>query len=134
MPERVRAIAPTGVDFALDVAGNGVLPDLVELAGARERTITVADFLGAQRAGVRFSRGDDGRATYALAQAAQMAEAGRFAIAVGRTFSLANIAEAHRSGRPERCAASWCWSWTDRAFPHSFAADRESRGVTARRR
>jgi NADPH:quinone reductase-like Zn-dependent oxidoreductase len=98
MPERVRAIAPTGVDFALDVAGSGVLPDLVALAGARERVITVADFLGAQRAGVRFSRGDDGRATYALAQAAQMAEAGRFTIAVGRTFSLADIAEAHRVG------------------------------------
>ncbi|MCM4076854.1 NADP-dependent oxidoreductase [Paractinoplanes hotanensis] len=98
MPERVRAIAPTGVDFALDVAGSGVLPDLVELAGAPERVITVADFLGAQRAGVRFSRGDDGRATYALAQAAQMAEDGRFTIAVGRTFSLADIAEAHRVG------------------------------------
>jgi NADPH-dependent curcumin reductase CurA len=33
--ERVRALAPDGVDRALDVAGSGVLPELIELAGAR---------------------------------------------------------------------------------------------------
>ena len=30
---RVRALAPGGVDLALDVAGSGVLPELIELAG-----------------------------------------------------------------------------------------------------
>ena len=30
---RVRALAPDGVDVALDVAGSGVLPELIELAG-----------------------------------------------------------------------------------------------------
>ena len=60
--------------------------------------ITVADFLGAQQAGVRFSRGDAGRATYALAQVARMVEGGRFSIAVGRTFPLSAVAEAHRVG------------------------------------
>jgi hypothetical protein len=33
MAERVRALAPDGVDAALDVAGSGVLPELIELAG-----------------------------------------------------------------------------------------------------
>jgi hypothetical protein len=32
---RVRAVAPGGVDVALDVAGSGVLPELIELAAAR---------------------------------------------------------------------------------------------------
>jgi NADPH:quinone reductase-like Zn-dependent oxidoreductase len=96
MPERVRAIMPSGVDFALDVAGSGVLPELVELVGVSEHVITVADFLGAQQTGVRFSRGDTGRATYALAQVARMAETGRFSIKVGRTFPLAEVAQAHR--------------------------------------
>src|SRR5689334_14504739 len=73
-------------NFALDVAGSGVLPELVELAGAPEHVITVADFPGAQQTGVRFSRGDTGRATYALAQVARMAEAGRFSIKIGQTF------------------------------------------------
>ncbi|MFJ9758353.1 NADP-dependent oxidoreductase [Streptomyces sp. NPDC101149] len=98
MPERVRAVTPSGVDFALDIAGSGVLPELVTLAGAPERVITVADFRGAQQTGVRFSRGDSGRATYALAQAAHMAETGRFSIQVGQTFPLSEVAHAHRVG------------------------------------
>lgn len=55
--ERVRALAPDGVDLALDVASSGVLPELIGLAGGPERVLTVADFAGAQEHGVRFSRG-----------------------------------------------------------------------------
>lgn len=55
--ERVRALAPDGVDLALDVAGSGVLPELIGLAGGPEHVLTVADFAGAQEHGVRFSRG-----------------------------------------------------------------------------
>jgi len=98
MSERVRAIMPTGVDFALDVAGSGVLPELVELVGAPEHVITVADFRGAQQTGVRFSRGDTGRATYALAHVSHLAETGRFSLPVGQTFPLAEVAHAHRVG------------------------------------
>ena len=44
--ERVRALAPDGVDVALDVAGSGVLPELIELAGGA----------GARRHGRRLRR------------------------------------------------------------------------------
>jgi NADPH:quinone reductase-like Zn-dependent oxidoreductase len=37
---RVRALAPDGVDAALDVAGSGVLPELIELAGGPEHVVT----------------------------------------------------------------------------------------------
>jgi hypothetical protein len=47
---RVRALAPGGVDPALDVAGSGVLPELIELAGGPEHVVTIADFAGAQEA------------------------------------------------------------------------------------
>jgi hypothetical protein len=60
--ERVRALAPDGVDAALDVAGSGVLPALIELASGPEHVVTIADFGGAQEHGVRFSSGDAGRA------------------------------------------------------------------------
>jgi hypothetical protein len=46
--ERVRALARDGVDLALDVAGSGVLPELIELAGGAGHVITIADFGGAQ--------------------------------------------------------------------------------------
>jgi NADPH:quinone reductase-like Zn-dependent oxidoreductase len=94
--ERVRALAPDGVDLALDVAGSGVLPELIELAGGPEHVVTVADFGGAQEYGVRFSRGDTGRALYALAGIGELIESGGFSLPVAQTFPLAEVAEAHR--------------------------------------
>lgn len=94
--ERVRALESEGVDMALDVAGSGVLPDLIGLAGGPENVVTIADFAGAQQYGVTFSRGDDGRALHALAEVGGLIEAGHFSLPVARTFPLAEIAEAHR--------------------------------------
>jgi len=94
---RVRALAPGGVDRALDVAGSGVLPELIELAGGAGRVLTVADFAGAQKYGVRFSRGDAGRAVHALGEIGALVEAGRFSLPVAQTFPLADVAAAHRA-------------------------------------
>ena len=98
MAQRVSALAPDGVDLALDVAGSGVLGELIDFAGGAEHVITIADFAGARQYGVRFSRGDSGRATYVLAQIGDLVESGRFSLPVGRTFPLTEIAEAHRVG------------------------------------
>ncbi|HEY3685771.1 MAG TPA: NADP-dependent oxidoreductase [Streptosporangiaceae bacterium] len=100
--ERVRELAPEGVDLALDVAGSGVLPELIELAGGAERVVTIADFAGARAYGVRFSGGDSGRALHAIDEIGGLVEAGRFALPVGRTFPLAEVAEAHRAGEEGR--------------------------------
>jgi NADPH:quinone reductase-like Zn-dependent oxidoreductase len=94
--EQVRALAPDGVGLALDVAGSGVLPELIELAGGAGHVITVADFAGAQEHGVRFSRGDAGRALYSLGEIGKLIESGRFSLTVAQTFPLAEVAEAHR--------------------------------------
>ena len=93
---RVRTLAPDGVDAAFDVAGSGILPELIELAGGPGHVVTIADFAGAQEHGVRFSRGDSGRAIYVLAEIGQLIESGRFSLPVAQTFPLAEIAEAHR--------------------------------------
>jgi NADPH:quinone reductase-like Zn-dependent oxidoreductase len=98
LTERVRALAPDGVGLALDVAGSGVLPELIELAGGPEHVVTIADFIGAREHGVRFSSGDAGRAVYVLAEIGELIEAGRFSLPVARTFRLAEVAEAHRAG------------------------------------
>ena len=99
---RVRALAPDGVGAALDVAGSGVLPELIELAGGPEHVVTIADFGGAQEHGVRFSSGDAGRAVHALAEIGELIESGRFSLPVARTFPLAEIAQAHRAGEDGR--------------------------------
>jgi NADPH:quinone reductase-like Zn-dependent oxidoreductase len=93
---RVRALAPDGVDLALDVAGSGVLPELIELTGNPEHVVTIADFDGAQQYGVRFSTGSDGRAFHALAEIGELIKSGRFSLPVTQTFPLAEIAKAHR--------------------------------------
>ena len=94
--ERVRALAPDGVDVALDIVGSGILPELIELAGGPENVVTIADFSGAQEHGVAFSSGSDGRAVHAIAEIGELIESGRFSLPVAQTFPLAEIAEAHR--------------------------------------
>ena len=97
--ERVRALAPDGVDAALDAAGGGALPGLVELAGGPEHVVTIADYAGAEATGVRFSGGADpetARALHALKDIGELIEAGRFTLRVAQTFPLDQIAEAHR--------------------------------------
>ncbi|MEV4314891.1 NADP-dependent oxidoreductase [Actinocrispum sp. NPDC049592] len=96
--ERVRALAPGGVDLALDVAGSGVLAELIDLAGAPQHVVTLADFVGAQECGVTFSRGDTGRAVHVLAEIGELIDSGRFALPVAQTFPLADIVRAHRVG------------------------------------
>ena len=96
MPARVRALAPGGVDRALDVAGSGVLPELIDLAGGPDHVVTLADVAGAERYGVRFSRGDTGRALHALGEIGPLIEAGRFVVPAVRTFPLDAVAAAHR--------------------------------------
>ena len=98
MAERVRALAAGGVDAALDVAGNGVLPQLTDLAGGSQNVVTLADFDGSKEHGVRFSSGfTDGHAFHSLAEVGELIESGRFWLPVDRTFPLTEIAEAHRT-------------------------------------
>jgi NADPH:quinone reductase-like Zn-dependent oxidoreductase len=98
MVERVRALAPDGVDVALDVAGSGVLPELIDLAGGAQNVLTLADFEGSDKHGVRFSNGfADGHAFHALAEVGALIAAGRFWLPVDRTFPLAEITAAHRT-------------------------------------
>jgi NADPH:quinone reductase-like Zn-dependent oxidoreductase len=93
--QRVRALAPTGVDFALDVAGRGALPELIELTGSAERLLTIAD-PQAQQYGVPYTGGGGQRSYEALAEAARLFTQGRFSLPVERTFPLADAPEAHR--------------------------------------
>src|SRR3954470_18860981 len=60
MVERVRALAPDGVDLAFDTAGQGGVRDLIELTGDPAKVATIADF-GAASLGVKVTGGSEGR-------------------------------------------------------------------------
>ena len=95
--ERVRELAGDGVDRALDAAGGGALPALVELTGGPDHVVTIADYPGAEALGVPFSGGMGAeRAVHALAEIGTLIDAGRFSLPVAQTFPLEQIAEAHR--------------------------------------
>lgn len=96
LAERVRALAPDGVDAALDAAGGGALAELVELSGGPEHVVTIADFAGAQQTGAKFSGGmGTKRAIHALTDIGPLIDSGRFSLPVAQTFPLEKIGDAH---------------------------------------
>lgn len=89
--ERVRQLGP--VDAALDLAGSGVIRELVELTGDPNKVISIAD-LAAPDFGVRFS-GVAGSVPEALAEAARLIVRGQLHIPVEKSYTLAEAAAAH---------------------------------------
>ncbi|WP_329310434.1 NADP-dependent oxidoreductase [Streptomyces sp. NBC_01262] len=93
--ERVAELAPGGVDYVLDTAGKGSMPDLIAIAGDPTKVITIADFSAAQ-SGVRVTgAGMDPQRFDALPKAARLFEDGELAIAIDSQFPLAETAKAH---------------------------------------
>ncbi len=89
--ERVRRLGH--VDAALDLAGSGVIRELVELTGDPRKVISIAD-LGAPEFGVRFS-GVAGSVPEALAEAAGLISRGKLHIPVEKSYPLTEAAAAH---------------------------------------
>ena len=88
--ERVRQLGR--VDAALDLAGSGLIRELVELTGDPQKVISIAD-LGAPTFGARFS-GVGGSMPEALAEAAGLIARGKLHIPVEKSYTLAEAAAA----------------------------------------
>lgn len=93
--ERVRALAPDGVNLAFDTAGRGETAALVELVPQPSDVVTIADF-GAASLGVRVTSGQEGRAMHGLAEAARLHDQGAFRLPVAATYPFSQAAAAHR--------------------------------------
>lgn len=89
--ERVRQLGH--VDAALDLAGSGVIRELVELTGDPQKVISIAD-LGAPALGVRFS-GVAGSVPEALSEAVDLISRGKLRIPIEKSYTLAEAAAAH---------------------------------------
>jgi NADPH:quinone reductase-like Zn-dependent oxidoreductase len=94
--ERVRAVAPDGVDAVYDVAGRGALPDSIELRGGTSRIVTIAD-PAAFQLGVPFSSGGGAPEEHValLDELAELATTGRLAITIASTAPLTDAVKVH---------------------------------------
>ncbi|MFJ2579660.1 NADP-dependent oxidoreductase [Kitasatospora aureofaciens] len=92
--ERVRAVAPQGVDAALDAAGRGALEASVELVADKDRIGTIVDYATAERLGLRQLRAE--RTAARLAELVELWETGGLRLEVAETFPLERAADAHR--------------------------------------
>ena len=98
--DRVRDLAPNGVDAAFDIAGSGVLPELIEITGDPSKVATVI-FAESKKADVLSTFARSERADEALREVAQAVEEGQFRMHIDRTFALDEVgaATAHVSER-----------------------------------
>jgi NADPH:quinone reductase-like Zn-dependent oxidoreductase len=93
--DRVRALAPNGVDAVLDAAGKGVLRDSIALRGGTDRIVTLAD-PEAFDLGVTFATGPEERSASDLAAFADRLVAGEVTTTVGAVHPFSRAADAHR--------------------------------------
>jgi NADPH:quinone reductase-like Zn-dependent oxidoreductase len=90
---RVRKLAKAGVTAALDVAGSGIIPALIEIVGEPARVLSAAD-LTAPEHGAKFCHGPPKDPERILSEVAGLCCEGRFRLHVEQTFLLEQTAAA----------------------------------------
>ncbi|QDQ89706.1 NADP-dependent oxidoreductase [Rhodococcus sp. WB9] len=97
LADRVRELAPNGVDAVLDV-GFGGLEAAMDLRGGTDRIVTLSDG-AAFGLGITFSSGNAGdRSAETLRRLGALAADGKLALPPARTFPLTDAADAQRAG------------------------------------
>ena len=92
--ERVRSVAPQGVDAVLDASGRGEIPVSIQLTGTPERVLTLVAFDAADT-GIQIHIGGGGSDLGdALREIVGLIEQRRLTVSISRTFPLAEIASA----------------------------------------
>jgi NADPH:quinone reductase-like Zn-dependent oxidoreductase len=102
--ERIRAIAPDGIDVAVDTVGTDEAIDgSVALVADRDRIVTIAAFKRGVELGLKVIGGGPGAdpgteiRSAARLELAQLAETGRLTVLVAATYPLAEAADALRA-------------------------------------
>ena len=94
--DRIRALAPDGVDAVFDATGHDFVDAAVALRGGTERIVTIADFAAGQR-GITVSAGEASeihREDFEPILA--LAASGEFVAQIAETFAFDDIRAAHR--------------------------------------
>jgi len=92
--DRVRALAPQGVDAALDAASKDAIAPSLELVENKERVGTIGDFMGSRQHGVAMLGGT--RTAERLSELAGLHTEGKLRIHIQTSYPFSRAAEAHR--------------------------------------
>jgi NADPH:quinone reductase-like Zn-dependent oxidoreductase len=103
LADRVRSLAPSGVDAAVDAVGTDEAVDVsLELVPDRSRIATLVAFARAKERGIKGLGGapgaDPGTEIRAAArnELVELADAGKVTVHVAHTYPISQAAEAHR--------------------------------------
>jgi len=97
LADRVRALAPDGVDGGIDTAGRGSVHDLIALTGDPAKVVTIADF-SAKELGVQVTSGGGGQGPR-LEQVAELLAGGRIELPIAGRYPLERTGEAYEESR-----------------------------------
>ena len=92
--ERVKALAPEGIDAAFDTAGAEAVRASIELVHDRNRICTFVAYDLVEELGLRVIRSQ--RSAERLASLVNLHSQGKLHILIRQTFSLEQVADAHR--------------------------------------
>jgi enoyl reductase len=92
--ERVRAIAPDGVDAALDAVGGEANEASIALVEDRSRAGTIVDYLAVRALGIRMLGGE--RSAAILTELAELHTRGLLDVPISLAVPMEQAAEAHR--------------------------------------
>jgi NADPH2:quinone reductase len=105
LAERVRALAPDGVDAAIDCIGTDEAVDVsIELVAQRDRIASIAAFSRGAQLGIKLLGGGPGAdpgtelRNAARLQLTALVEQGKLEVRT-RSFALEDVAQAHREGQ-----------------------------------
>jgi NADPH:quinone reductase-like Zn-dependent oxidoreductase len=94
--DRVRAIAPDGVDAFIDTFGEEYIHLAVELGVDRNRIETIIAFQAAQETGVKAEGSSTAATTEILAEMASLVASGRITMPIAGTYSLEEAQAAYQ--------------------------------------
>jgi NADPH:quinone reductase-like Zn-dependent oxidoreductase len=95
LADRLREVAPDGVEGAVDAVGRGSLPALLDVTGDPDRVITLAD-PAAFELGVRYVTDEPDHMPSILDKVAEAVVGGKITVPIAASYSLAAAADAQR--------------------------------------
>lgn len=96
LADRLRALAPGGIDAFIDTHGVGYVALAVELGVKPDRIDTIADFEAVGKYGVKAEGSGAADTIDVLAELADLVAAGTLEVPIAATYPLAEVREAYR--------------------------------------